>query len=55
MGFYNVSWVLVISLISSNTSEATKKSTGSVSMAVFYGSTNPFFPLHYLEASDVLS
>lgn len=42
MGFYNVSWVMAMSLISSNTAGATKKSLGSVSMAIFYGSVNPF-------------
>lgn len=45
MGFYNVSWALAMSLISSNTAGATKKSVGSVSMAIAYGSvTFPSFP-----------
>ena len=42
MGFYNVSWVLAMSLISSNTAGATKKSLGSVSMAIFYVTVNHF-------------
>lgn len=37
MGFYNVSWVLMLSLQSSNTAGETKKSFCSVSVAVFYG------------------
>jgi hypothetical protein len=37
MGFYNVPWVLMLSLQSSNTAGATKKSFVSVSVAVFYG------------------
>lgn len=49
MGFYNVSWVLAMSLISSNTAGATKKSLGSVSIGIFYGSVNPFLPLQWLE------
>ena len=36
MGFYNVSWVLVLSLQSSNTAGMTKKSFVSVSIAIFY-------------------
>lgn len=36
-GFYNVSWVMAMSLISSNTAGATKKSFASISMAVSYG------------------
>lgn len=36
-GFYNVSWVMAMSLISSNTAGGTKKSFGSASMAIFYG------------------
>jgi len=37
MGFYNVSWVLMLSLQSSNTAGMTKKSFVSVSIAIFYG------------------
>ena len=37
MGFYNVPWVLMLSLQSSNTAGTTKKSFVSVSVAVFYG------------------
>lgn len=51
MGFYNVSWILAMSLISSNTAGATKKSLGSVSIGIFYGSVNPFLPFHCLGAS----
>ncbi len=40
MGFYNVSWVLMLSLQSSNTSGMTKKSFISVSIAVFYAVGN---------------
>jgi hypothetical protein len=36
MGFYNVSWVLVLSLQSSNNAGTTKKTFISVSVAVFY-------------------
>ncbi|KAI0446137.1 major facilitator superfamily domain-containing protein [Xylaria telfairii] len=36
-GFYNVSWVIAMSLVSSNTAGGTKKSFVSVSMAVSYG------------------
>jgi len=37
MGFYNVSWVMALSLQSSNVAGMTKKSFVSVSAAVFYG------------------
>ena len=37
MGFYNVPWVLALSLQTSNTGGTTKKSFVSVSVAVFYG------------------
>lgn len=43
MGFYNVSWVLVLSLQSSNTAGTTKKTFVSVSVAVFYCKCS-FFP-----------
>ncbi|KAG9244916.1 hypothetical protein BJ878DRAFT_541812 [Calycina marina] len=42
--FYNVSWVLMLSLISSNTSSMTKKSFVSVSAAVFYAIGNTIGP-----------
>ena len=37
MGFYNVPWVLALSLQTSNASGTTKKSFVSISVAVFYG------------------
>lgn len=37
MGFYNVPWVFMLSLQSSNTAGATKKSFMGVSVAVVYG------------------
>jgi hypothetical protein len=37
MGFYNVPWVFMLSLSSSNTAGATKKSFMGVSIAVVYG------------------
>ncbi|KUL83733.1 hypothetical protein ZTR_08642 [Talaromyces verruculosus] len=40
MGFYNVSWVLVLSLQSSNNAGTTKKAFISVSVAVFYSIGN---------------
>uniref|UniRef100_A0A093VJ93 Putative transporter n=1 Tax=Talaromyces marneffei PM1 TaxID=1077442 RepID=A0A093VJ93_TALMA len=40
MGFYNVSWVLVLSLQSSNNAGTTKKTFISVSVAVFYSIGN---------------
>ncbi|CAI7657730.1 unnamed protein product [Penicillium pancosmium] len=36
MGFYNVPWVLALSLQTSNTGGTTKKSFVSISVAVFY-------------------
>lgn len=51
MGFYNVSWILAMSLISSNTAGATKKSFGSGSMAIFYGRINPFLSFPCLGTS----
>lgn len=41
MGFYNVPWVFLLSLSSSNTAGATKKSFMGVSVAVIYGQYNP--------------
>lgn len=40
MGFYNVPWVFLLSLSSSNTAGATKKSFMGVSVAVVYGQCN---------------
>lgn len=42
MGFYNVPWVFMLSLQSSNTAGATKKSFMGVSVAIVYG--KHFFP-----------
>jgi hypothetical protein len=36
MGFYNVPWVLCLSLVTSNTAGTTKKSFSSVSVAIAY-------------------
>lgn len=44
MGFYNVPWVLMLSLQSSNTAGMTKKSFVSVSIAVFYAVGNIIGP-----------
>lgn len=57
MGFYNVSWILAMSLVSSNTAGATKKSLGSGSMGIFYGILNLYiFPLlPYLELQTALA
>jgi hypothetical protein len=43
MGFYNVPWVLALSLQTSNTGGTTKKSFVSVSIAIFYGMYTGFF------------
>ena len=40
MGFYNVPWVFMLSLSSSNVAGATKKSFMSVSIAVIYGKSS---------------
>lgn len=40
MGFYNVPWVFMLSLSSSNTAGATKKSFMGVSIAVSYGESS---------------
>jgi len=53
MGFYNVSWVLMLSLQSSNTAGMTKKSFVSASIAIFYGMT--IFPKHVSLALKVCS
>ncbi|KAJ5618004.1 Major facilitator superfamily domain general substrate transporter [Penicillium hordei] len=44
MGFYNVPWVLALSLQTSNTSGTTKKSFVSISVAVFYAVGNIIGP-----------
>ncbi|KAH0284059.1 hypothetical protein KCU62_g8557, partial [Aureobasidium sp. EXF-3399] len=44
MGFYNVPWVLMLSLQSSNTASATRKSFVSVSVAIFYAVGNIIGP-----------
>lgn len=36
MGFYNVAWVMVMSLVSSNTGGTTKKAFATVSVAILY-------------------
>lgn len=49
MGFYNVPWVFMLSLSSSNTAGATKKSFMGVSIAVVYGKC-PFRLACYLHS-----
>ncbi|KAJ9133816.1 Major facilitator superfamily transporter [Pleurostoma richardsiae] len=44
MGFYNVPWVFMVSLLSSNVAGATKKSFMAVSVAAIYGTNRPFRP-----------
>lgn len=41
MGFYNVPWVFLLSLSSSNTAGATKKSFMGISIAIVYGMWHP--------------
>lgn len=48
MGFYNVSWVMVLSLQSSNVAGMTKKSFVSVSVGFFYGTVLLRFPISCL-------
>ncbi|EOD45818.1 putative allantoate permease protein [Neofusicoccum parvum UCRNP2] len=50
MGFYNVAWVLMLSLQSSNTAGETKKSFCSVSVAVFYAVGNIVGPQFFRES-----
>lgn len=45
MGFYNVPWIFMLSLCSSNMAGGTKKSFMGVSIAVVYGASPPWFPL----------
>ncbi|KAJ5651425.1 Major facilitator superfamily domain general substrate transporter [Penicillium longicatenatum] len=49
MGFYNVPWVLALSLQTSNTSGTTKKSFVSISVAIFYAVGNIIGPQFFLE------
>ncbi|VUC32033.1 unnamed protein product [Clonostachys rosea] len=49
MGFYNVSWVMALSLQTSNVAGMTKKSFVSVSAAVFYAIGNMIGPQFFLE------
>lgn len=44
MGFYNVPWVFMLSLSSSNVAGATKKSFMGVSIAVIYGKSSRVHP-----------
>lgn len=44
MGFYNVPWVFMLSLSSSNVAGATKKSFMGVSIAIIYGKSSHRFP-----------
>lgn len=48
MGFYNVPWVFMLSLNSSNTAGATKKSFMGITVAVCYGEYPIFFYLYVL-------
>ncbi|KAH6900007.1 major facilitator superfamily domain-containing protein [Thelonectria olida] len=50
MGFYNVPWVFLLSLSSSNTAGATKKSFMGVSIAVVYAVGNIVGPQFYRES-----
>ncbi|RSM14168.1 hypothetical protein CDV31_005504 [Fusarium ambrosium] len=50
MGFYNVSWVMALSLQSSNVTGMTKKSFVSVSAACFYAIGNIVGPQFFLES-----
>lgn len=51
MGFYNVPWVFMLSLSSSNTAGATKKSFMGISVAVVYGN----HPCHSLVSGLLFS
>jgi hypothetical protein len=50
MGFYNVPWVFMLSLSSSNTAEATTKIFMGISVAVVYG-TFVICPVHFVAIS----
>ncbi|CAL5870950.1 uncharacterized protein PFLUO_LOCUS5192 [Penicillium psychrofluorescens] len=52
MGFYNVPWVLALSLQTSNTGGTTKKSFVSVSIAIFYAVGNIIGPQFFLESQS---
>ncbi|CAG9981803.1 unnamed protein product [Clonostachys byssicola] len=41
MGFYNVAWIMMMSLVASNNGGATKRSFASVSVALVYGQFTP--------------
>ncbi|KAJ5116943.1 Major facilitator superfamily domain general substrate transporter [Penicillium angulare] len=52
MGFYNVPWVLALSLQTSNTAGTGKKSFVSISIAVFYAVGNIIGPQFFLESQS---
>ena len=52
MGFYNVPWVFMLSLSSTNTAGATKKSFMGVSIAVVYGTS--IFIIRKNTVADIL-
>ncbi|KAL3464723.1 major facilitator superfamily domain-containing protein [Aspergillus heterothallicus] len=52
MGFYNVPWVLALSLQTSNTGGTTKKSFVSISVAVFYAVGNIIGPQFFLSSQS---
>ncbi|RAQ99514.1 asparagine synthase [Stemphylium lycopersici] len=49
-GFYNTSWVMAMSLVSSNTAGATKKSFTAVSLAICYAVGNIVGPHFFLDS-----
>jgi MFS family permease len=49
-GFYNTSWVMAMSLVSSNTAGATKKSFTAVSLAICYAIGNIVGPHFFLDS-----
>ncbi|KAL2850245.1 major facilitator superfamily domain-containing protein [Aspergillus pseudoustus] len=52
MGFYNVPWVMVLSLQSSNVAGMTKKSFVSVSVGIFYAVGNIVGPQFFLDSQS---
>ncbi|KAL2848519.1 major facilitator superfamily domain-containing protein [Aspergillus pseudoustus] len=52
MGFYNVPWVLALSLQTSNTGGTTKKSFVSISVAIFYAVGNIIGPQFFLQSQS---
>ncbi|RSH93490.1 hypothetical protein EHS25_007846 [Saitozyma podzolica] len=52
MGFYNVPWVLCLSLVTSNTAGTTKKSFSSVSVAIAYAVGNIIGPQFFLSSQS---